>query len=624
MKKINQQGFAMPVIILLLSLMAITAYSILSIAGTSIDQSFSNGYQATAESAARAGINYSKIQFNDAYCDNFSGTEETNLVNNDNYRLSFKIDVLSTSADGLSKTIRSTSKLYLPANASRPKITKTFGAVIFNASTDKCKNPNFYRPLVWLDASDNTSLLKPGVPIKTLVSSTNYGNLSDTSRDTIEERQDNGAISSDSSKSTTLTLHNCNPANFDNDTCNKNATKRLNVGMVFQNLNVPKNSTISSATLELQCSNNQSIDGLLTHKVRGFYQAPDDSNPALFNQSTNRQLKTILDTNALHTNASVDHSENSCNPSGTIFINVKDVVQEIINSNGWNPNDNNKASLGLAISYVNGFGSRSINKSGNKLSISYSTSATNNSGNNEAVGSWLDKSGNGNNAELAYGNAPNVSPNLLNNKPSLDFNNSIMSVPLSNELENKKEMTVFAVIKPNFASSANSGRIISAVKDSAENDETANQSIIPLMKFTDKTGFASQYAPGEAFGLNHECVDCANSANLLTSLFAKAKDKSVRSSLLINNQVVASNPSFKPAGTPYTFNLSKFYIGGTRLGALPGNGSNYLNGAYSEIIIYDKALTCRQINSINNYLRDKWGISNTVYPDACSEDVVSI
>ena len=623
MKKINQLGFAMPVIILLLSLMAITAYSILSIVSTTIDQSFSNGYQATAESAARAGINYSKIQFNDAYCDNFSGTEETNLVNNDNYRLSFKIDVLSTSADGLSKTIRSTSKLYLPANASRPKITKTFGAVIFNASTDKCKNPNFYRPLVWLDASDNTSLLKPGVPIKTLVSSTNYGNLSDTTRDTIEERQDNGAISSDSSKSTTLSLHNCNPANFDNDTCNKNATKRLSVGLVFRNLSVPKNSTIASATLELQCSNNQSIDGPLTHKIRGFYQTTEDANPELFKLSTNNQLKNKLDDNSLHTNASVDHAENSCDPSGKISINVKDVVQEIINNSGWNPNDDNKASLGLIISYVSGFGSRAVSKSGNKLSISYSTNAVSNAVNGEAVGDWIDKSGNGNNAELAYGSAPNVGANLLNSKQALDFNNSILAVNLSSELQNKKEMTVFAVIKPNFASSSANGRIVSAIKDSAENDETSNQSIVPLLRLADKTGFASQYAPGAAFGLSHECADCANSVSLLTSLFAKAKDKSTQSSLYINNQVVASNQGFKPSATPYTFNLSKFYIGGTRLGSLPGSGTSYFNGAYSEVIIYDKALTCRQINSINNYLRDKWSISNTVYPDTCSEDVAT-
>jgi len=623
MKKTNQLGFAMPVIILLLSLMAITAYSVLSISGTSVDQSFSNGYRATTESAANAGINYAKIQFNNAHCDSYSGTEETNLVNNDNYRLSFKVNVTDSSADGLSKTIQSTSYLYLPANASRAKITKTKTALIYNSSTEKCKNPKFYSPLVWLDASDNNTLIKTGAQLKTVVSSTNYGSLTDASRDSLEERQDNGLSTSESFRSTSLSLHNCNPANFDNDNCSKNATKRLNVGLIFQNLSVPKNSTIASATIELQCSSHQSIDGPLTHKIRGFYQTPEDANPELFKLSTNNQLKNKLDNNSLHTNASVDHTENSCNPSGKIAINVKDIVQEIVNSHGWNPNEDNKASLGLIINYVNGFGSRVINKSGNKLSISYSTSAVSTAGNGETVGSWIDKSGNGNNAELAYGNAPNIGANLLNNKQALDFNNSVLSVKLSSELENKKEMTVFAVIKPNFASSSANGKIVSAIKDSAENDETANQSIVPLLRLADKTGFASQYAPGAAFGLSHECADCANSVSLLTSLFAKAKDQSMQSSLSINSQVVANNPGFKPSATPYTFNLSRFYVGGTRLGALPGSGTSYFNGAYSEIIIYDKALTCRQISSVNNYLRDKWSISSTVYPDTCSEDVAT-
>lgn len=623
MKRLNYQGFAMPVIILLLSLMAITAYSVLSIAGTSIDQSFSNGYKATTDSAAKAGVNYAKIQFNDSYCDSYSGTEETNLVNNDNYRLSFKVEVLGANADGLSKTIKSTGYLYLPANASRPKITKTETRVIYNASPDKCKGPNFYSPLVWLDASDNSTLLKPGVQIKTISSSTDYGKIADTSRDSLEERQDNGAISSDSFKSTTLSMHNCKPSNFNNDVCSHKATKQLNIGFVFQNINIPKNTSITGATLELKCFNKQSQDGPLTSKVVGFYQAPSDSHPSLFNQTNNNQLKNVINTNGLRTNANATHLTNSCGPNGTISINVKDVIQEIVNSNGWNPNSDNKATIGLAVSYVNGYGSREINKSGNKLNISYSTAPAQNSADNEDVGSWLDKSGNGNNASLAYGNSPKLNADSLNSKPALDFNNSIFAIDLTSALENKKEMTAFAVIKPNFGSSTNNGRIISALKNTADNDDTSAQSIIPLFRNSDKTGYSTQYSPGSANGLNYQCTDCSNTANILTSLFAKSSNQAMKSSLSINNQVVASNSGFKPSGSPYTFSVDKFYVGGSRLGALPGSGSNYFNGNYSEIIIYDTALTCRQINSINNYLRNKWSISSTIYPDNCNEEVTT-
>lgn len=610
----------MPVIILLLSLMAITAYSVLSIAGTSIDQSFSNGYKSTTDSAAKSGINYAKIQINDSYCGNYQGTEETNIVNNDNYRLSFKVEVTSASNDGLSKTVKSSSYLYLPANASRPKFTKSETKTIYSASNDKCKNPNFYSPLVWLDASDSSTLLKPGASLKTLSSSTSYGNAGDTTRDTLEERQDNGATSPDSFKNTSLDLHTCSSASFDNYICNNKTTKHVNVGLIFQNINIPKNASIASATLELKCSNNQSSEGLLSHRIKGFYQSSSDYNPSLFNGTAASQLKNVLDSNELHTNSSTELSENSCNPNGKLVFNVKDIVQEIVNGGGWNPTEENKASLGLAISYLSGFGSRSIYKSGNTLTISYSTNPLSTANNGETVGAWVDKSGNSNNGELVYGNAPTFGSSTLNNKPSLEFNNSVLGVKLSRHLDNAKEMTVFAVIKPNFGSSSTSGRIISGIKDSAENDDTNARSIIPLFRNTDKNGFATQYAAGSAFSLTNECQDCSG-ASILTSLFAKAKNQSIRASLAINNQVVASNSSLKPVGSPYTYSIDRLYIGGSRTGLLPGNGASYFNGNYSELIVYDKALSCRQINSVNNYLREKWNISNTVYPEGCVEDI---
>jgi hypothetical protein len=53
-----------------------------------------------------------------------------------------------------------------------------------------------------------------------------------------------------------------------------------------------------------------------------------------------------------------------------------------------------------------------------------------------------------------------------------------------------------------------------------------------------------------------------------------------------------------------------------------GSGTDYLNGDYAEIVIYDKALECRQIEALEDYFRNKWNISASQWATTCPEDVI--
>lgn len=615
MRRFNQQGFAMPVIILLISLMAVTAYSVLSQAGTSVGQSYNNAYKNLSREAANAGLNYAQEQFDNTICDSYNGTTEQTLALTSNYRTSFKTEVLESSSDGLSKTIKSTGYLYSPASATQPKKSVIKKTIIYNSYTDKCKNPNYYAPLLWLDASDSNSLIKPGAAVERVTATTKYGNASDTTRDSLEERQDNGSQTNDSWSSEYLELHSCNPAEYSNSVCTSQSTKRQNVGLIFTGVKIPKNSDVLNANLILNCSNG-STAGPVTTSVSGLYKNANEANPELFAKNNSNQLK-----NALRTSTHSDKSTNRCSPDGQIKIDVTGVVQEIINNNDWNPNDSNDSRLGLILNYVNGNGSRQIYKNGNTLNVTFASSAAKASA-NDPIGYWLDKSGNLNNAESVYGTSPVLEANQIGGKNTVKFNNGAMVSSLLNELSARQELTTFVVLKPNFGASADNGRIVTGLNKNAAEDDTIGQSILPLLRNGDKNGFASQYSgSASAYRTGFECESCDNTASIATSSFNKYSGNNILATLYLNNQKITSQNNIKPAGNPYTFSIDQLYVGGSRSGSLPGTGKDYFNGNYAEIIVYDKALSCRQILSIQNYLREKWSISGNNYQDTCNEQI---
>jgi hypothetical protein len=630
-RKQNEDGFIMPTVIILIVIMSGIAYSTLIQANNTLNLSYKQSYIQMAREASKAAIDYAQEQFDNSVCGSYSGTPETALTGstNNRYKITMQADVLSTSPDGFEKKVVGTGRVYLPKTSAsalyvfdiRSEIVRTYAV---------CKSPDNFAPLVWLDASNTTSLKTSGTATTTLAPITTTGNLA-SSGDTLEERADNGSQTTASWNSTDLEMNTCNASEFSTSICNSNTSKYLNLGLIYSNVNVPKNAQITSAQITLACATPSGQGGALTDTIYGFYKSSTDPHPDLFSFSGSNQLKTPLGTSGLHTIATSTANMNNCPPSGNQAVfDVTPIVQEIVNNPNWDPSTEG-GRLGLILSRTSGTGSHRFNKSGNKLSIAYSTTTVTQANSGNSISEWDDISGNNNNAHFVYGNAPVLVTNQMNGKPIVRFNNSALLSSLSPALSGKQEMTVFAVIKGCYSSctpnpSSSNGRIVSGTSASVSNDTTAGNSIIPLMGYSGNTGFSNVYSglvDGTTYQTNYACsTSCASTPYLYVSNFGLNSSSSINSYLRGNGAQVAEKDGIAPSGSPYTYTIDQLYYGGTRISAMPGSGGNYFNGDYAEIVVYPQALTCHQMTDLEDYFRSKWNLANTQWSSDCPADTI--
>lgn len=621
----NSNGFVMTTVIILMSLMIVISYAALLQANNGLNLSYKQAYIEMARTASKAAVDYAQEQFDNSSCGSYTGTAEQDLVSNNRYRVTFKADVTSTSTDGFEKTIKGTGSVYLPKLAStaqyvfdiRSEIVRTYAV---------CKTPDNFGPLVWLDASNTASLKKIGTSTTNSNPTTSYGNASDTTRDTLEERADNGTQTSASWQSNDFEMHSCDTTEFSSAICSSNTTKYLYAGLIYSNITVPKNSTITSASIKVACTTPSGTSGSETQRIYGIYKSATNLHPDLFTQAGTSQLKTPLATAGLHTTAFADNTSNNCAPGNDTVYDVTNIVQEIVSNPNWDTT-NGGGRMGFAFQRTAGTGSRHMLKDGNQLNISYSTTTVSPANNGDSIGEWDDLSGNGNNAKYTHGTAPTRVDNQINGKTIVRFNNGDMLSALTSALTGKREMTVFAVMKPNFSTSSSDGRAVSGTSSSVTNDTTSGSSIIPLLRYAANSGFSNIYSgSASTYRNDYSCgAVCANTPYLFTSVFnIDSTTNKITSTLKGNGVQVSQKTGFNPAGSPYTYGIDQLYFGGTRTGAMPGSGANYFNGDYAEIVVYDHALTCRQIESLEDYFRSKWGLSATPYTDACPADLVPV
>ncbi len=620
----RQQGFIMPTIIILMSIMAFVAYATLLQASNGLNLSYKQAYIQMARVASKAAVDYAQEQFDNSACGNYTGTSEQDLVSNNRYRLTFKSEVLSTSSDGFEKTIRGTGSVYLPRYSNtaryvfdiRSEIVRTYAV---------CKTPDNFAPLVWLDASDTATLKHINSGTNTVSVQTSFGNAADSTRDTLEERQDDGSQTTNSWQSSDLEMHRCDSAEFSSSICSSNTTRFLYTGIVFQNVNIPKNATIVSANILFNGGTPAGTSGPVTHRVYGIFKNSGNPHPNLFSQSGSNQLRTPLTTANLHTSAFSDVSTNNFPPGNTTSFDVTSVVQELINNTNWNAASND-GRMGFGIQYQSGNGSRRGLKNGITLNITYSAgNSVVQANNGESIGEWHDKSGHQYHAKAALGSPPTRVDNQINGKTVVRFSNGNLLSTIAPALTGKREMTVLAVMKPNFSTSGSDGRVVSGMTSSGSNDTTAGNSIIPLLRYGGNSGFSNLYSgSNSAYRTDYSC---GSSCNNLPYLFASAftidtATNKITSILKGNGTQVATKTGINPSGSPYTFGLDQLYFGGRRNGAMPGSGADYFNGDYAELIVYDTALTCRQIESLEDYLRSKWSLSANQYTDSCPADQI--
>lgn len=623
--KINndQNGFFMPAVIVLMGLMAIIAYAALMQANNSLNLAYKQTYVTMARVASKGAIDYAQEQFDKSGCGNYTGTTETDLVNNSRYRVTFKVEVINTSTDGYEKSIKGTGSVYLPRlSATAQYVFDIRSEIVRTYAT--CKTPDNFAPLVWLDASNVATLKKVGTATTTASPTTSYGNAGDSTRDTLEERADNGTQTTAAWQSNDFEMSTCDSTEFSSSVCSTNSTKYVNIGLIYSSVNVPKGSTITSASITLNCTTPSGTSGSLSNRIYGIYKSSTNLHPDLFTQTGTNQLKTPLATASQRTSTYADVSSNNCPPGNNTVFDITNVVQEIVNNSNWDPTTGG-GRMGFAIQRTAGSGSRHFLKNSNQLSISYSATTVSQANNSESIGEWSDLSGNNNHARYAYGTAPVRVDNQINGKTVVRFNNGTLASTLLNALNAKRELTVLAVVKTNYSTSASDGRLISGMSTTGTNDTAAGNSIVPLLRYATNSGFSSMYYTNSAtYRNNYTCgANCASTPYLFTTLFQINDTNKIDSTLKGAGTPVATKTDLSPTGSPYTYSIDQFYYGGRRSGSISGGaGTDYLNGDYAELIIYDHALQCREIEQIEEYLRNKWNLSASQYASTCPADNV--
>lgn len=617
----------MPTIIILMVVMSTVAYATLIQANNGFNLSYKEAYIQMSRAASKSAVDYAQEQFDNSNCGDYSGTAETDLTGptNNRYKITMQAEVTGTSTDGFEKTIKGTGRVYLPKTSStalyvfdvRSEIVRTYAV---------CKTPDNYAPLVWLDASNTASLKKTGTSTTTITPATSFGNAGDATRDTLEERKDNGSQTNGSWQSNDIEMNTCDSSEFSNAICTNNATKYLNIGMIYSGVNIPKNATITSATITLACTNPSGTSGSLSDNIYGFYKSATNLHPDLFTSGGSNQLKTPLATAGLHTAEEAEITSNNCPPGNNTVLNVTEVAQEIINNDNWDPATGG-GRMGFIITRTAGAGSRHLLKNGNQLMISYSTAVVVQANNGDGIGQWDDISGNGNNAKFVYGSAPTRQDNQINGKSVVRFNNGALLSSLSSALLEKREFTAFAITKPNFGTSAATGRVISGMSTSGTNDTSGTNSIIPLRRQNNATGFSNYYDNSASYETTMGCnPDCASTPYLAVSNFSIDGSTNTITGELRGNgatqsgQTTGMNPGSPPP--PYTFGIDQLYYGGRRTGAMPGSGTDYFNGDFAEIVVYDKTLSCYEIENLEDYFRAKWAITGSAWTDTCPSNQV--
>jgi hypothetical protein len=604
--------------------MALVAYAALVQASNNLNLAYKQTYIAMARTASKAAVDYAQEQFDNAICGSYTGTAEQDLISNNRYRVTFKAEVTATSSDGYEKTIKGTGSVYLPKLSDtaqyvfdvRSEIVRTYAV---------CKTPDNFSPTVWLDASDTTKLHSYGTATSTQNPYTSYGNATDSTRDTLEERVDNGTQTSASWQSDDFEMHTCDATEFSSALCTSSSTKYLYSGLIFSNITVPKNAIITSATFQANCATPSGVSGAEIQRVYGIYKSSTNPHPDLFTSIGTNQIRTPMTTSGMHTTAYVDTDTNNCPPGNNSIYDVTSVVQEIVNNPNWDPTGaGNGGRLGLAMKRISGSGTRHLLK-GNLLTISYSTTVVGQADNHAALGQWDDISGNGNNAIFKHGTAPTREDDAINGKTAVRFNNGDLMSTLSTPLSGKREMTVLAVIKANFSTSASDGRAISGMTSTGSNDTTAGTSIIPLLRNAATNGFSNIYSGSTStYRTDYTCGSaCSSNAYTYAGIFSlDDASSSITSTLKGNGLEGAQRTGLTPTGSPYTYGIDQIYFGGRRSGSGTGSGVNYFNGDFAEIIVYDHALTCQQIESLEEYLRAKWNTYPSQLDSACAVTTV--
>lgn len=533
--------------------------------------------------------------------------EEKDMFSNASYRVTFQLTIKAggTSADGRSKKVYGTGRVYIPASSTTARFSRDIHGEIIRSGI-AAKNPSDFSPLAWYDAMCNpASSTEAGCQSGTVL---REGSLSASGIATsLREERENGTYCGGAPQT--------GDGHFSmNRGSDCGANQKNHAAMVFNlGSSLPKGATVTGAYVQFTAAYTSS--GNMTSRIRGL----DVDNQANFTSSSSSQLSGVP-----YTTASTDWAV----PGWTTVpqrgpaqqtADISAVIQEIIDRPGWSTGNN----IGLITSHVTGGtsnGWRCADLDDVGLTVTYtmgSSSVPASSG--EQVSIWRDRSGNGFDlAPLDSSSKPTYSVitqapggSAPNNKPMLSFDSSGLAaaVPLTaNRTANS--MTAIAVMKVYSQTNATGDGHIVSFRGSGTGDTT----ISPFWRHP-TSGFHSTddaatnsdmlcMAQGTNSMLEQDCRQFYFSANSDWTIGA------VTSDIYENQQLFRVHGDAGPTriyeNNPITLN-SPYTI------AIGYNPFNSVKGArveIAELILYDYRLNCPRIESVERYLADKWGLND--------------
>lgn len=572
----NSSGFAAPIILSFLFLLGILGTAILQSSVQTNGSAVLHSQVQIAHIASKAAIDFAEEQYelNASY----SGTAEQDLFVNDNYRATIQVEILYDESAN-AKRVQGTGRVYIPETSSSARVVRDIkstiirnGEVIVSAGQT---DPATFDPLLWLDANEPSSIYK------SVASSNNqYINAlaGSSNNDVVEERASDANTSPGG-----LIVGDSDLEMAYNGTGAKNQT----VGLRFRSITTPKAATIQNAYIQFTTDETKQA-GVVELAVKGI---------ALDNTSSWSGSYAV--TNAPKTTATTTWTPPDWNNVGASGanerVNVTAIVQEIINRSGWNTGN----AMSFSIAWVNGSGIRTAESGTDsgapQLFIQWSNGASTveATSNNDSVVAWYDKSGNGNNALLAYGSAPTLQTNQVNGLNTVRFssNGALMSA-LSPSISDT-ELMAFMVMKPRTTSSTDA-RFLSIMNSSQNNDNNTSNGLIPFMKSGSSTTIQQYYN-------NTSGRTISSAINDTWATFASRMSNAYTERLLKD-----STPDNYGAMFNTNFTINQIYLGGRRSTSI---GANYADMDVAEVIVYDRAFICSEIQQIENYLESKYGFS---------------
>lgn len=645
----DNKGFIMPMIIILFGACTLILLSVMQYVVTVANFSNDVIFRQVALSAAKSALDYGKEEFDgrqdfdeivDPALDDTNSNsiadklEEKEMFTNSKYRVTYQVTIIenSTSDDGRSKIAKGIGKVYLPSTSTVPRYTRVINGEIVRSQI-VAHDPSDFSPLAWYDASCNASIIIKGG---------HYPNTDpDCQFDTLlKDGTDSAAGNPISMKEETTTGTYCGG---EPETASPPSDQMLSmstggecgdtaqlVGMIFNlGSKLPKGAAIEQAYIQFG-TGAKSMGGI-DLKIQGV--AAD--NVPKFTKSGNYQLSGAARTTSFSSWSPPVWA--SVNQSGIPqrTVNIKDVIQEIIDRPGWTPStDGTSGNIGIIIERTGGTGARHALNAPITLNITYSgyVGAINDG---DSVKVWRDRSGNGHHMMA-------LSESARPTKSSISLSDTSLKL-------HGRPMVVFSPtasgMKTNVPGSSgrngNSYTAIAAMRMKNGTEKTYGRGAMVSMYGAGNTNWTT-YAPlwrhpdpihswdvSSGLNSNHLCNATLHYPSGTTEYnYEKVcvwhdLDNSIRhwgtyssrEGVIERDQTLRINGKNPGYGQSHYFSEIKLQAPYTiALGAHARELNPYSDIEIAEIILYDRSLTCPQIESVEKYLVDKWGMDEAGLP----------